>query len=77
MPEMVPNYNFWAGMPSLVKVKYQLRTNDFLNKQSDPKQLVTDSASLEINQTERIKHIAHTAIFIIISFTLWSSFYIL
>ena len=44
MPEMVPKYEFWAGMPSLVKVKYQLLTNDFLKKQTDPKQPVTDSA---------------------------------
>ena len=24
MPEMIPNYEFWAGIPSLVKVRSQL-----------------------------------------------------
>lgn len=38
MPEMVPNYEFWAGIPSLLKVKYQFLTNDFLKKQTQNSQ---------------------------------------
>lgn len=28
MPEMCPNYQFWAGIPSLIKVKYAVQCSD-------------------------------------------------
>lgn len=28
MPEMCPNYHFWAGIPSLIKVKYAVQCSD-------------------------------------------------
>jgi len=31
MPEMIPNYEFWTGIPSLVKVRSQLYPDDCHN----------------------------------------------
>ena len=64
MPEMVPNYEFWAGIPSLVKVTTQLSSDDF--QKADPK-VISHSGRLEawcdkpVRKNSKTKVISHAA----------------